>query len=161
MNRRRPEVLVFEVGGQRYALPAADVRELLRAAAVRPLPGAPAIVEGILNVRGGLVPVLDLRARFRLPPRALRPTDHFIVAEVDGRRLALRVDRALELVVLDEADVEEARSLVPGVEYVSWVARRPEDVVLIHDLRTFLSQTETAALDQALAQPRHGEEVAS
>jgi purine-binding chemotaxis protein CheW len=160
MNWQRPEVLVFEVGGQCYALPSSDVRELVRAVAVRPLPGAPAIVEGIINLRGELVPVLDLRARLRLPPRELRPSDHFIVAEVDGRRLALRVDRALELVVLDQADVEEARSLVAGVDYVRWVARRPEDVLLIHDLRTFLSQTEAIALDQALAQPHDREEVA-
>jgi purine-binding chemotaxis protein CheW len=161
MNRERPAALVFEVGGQRYALPAADVHELVRAVAVQPLPGAPAVIEGIINLRGDLVAVLNLRARFRLPPRDPRPSDHFILAEAEGRRLALRVDHALELVVLDGADVEEAKSLVPGVDYVRWVARREQDVILIHDLRTFLAQTEALALDRALAQPPGREEASS
>src|SRR5881296_2430916 len=77
---RAREVLVFEVGGQKYALPTADVRELVRAVAITPLPAAPAVIEGVVDVRGRVLPVLDVRARFRLPPKALDPSDHFIVA---------------------------------------------------------------------------------
>ncbi len=144
------EVLVFEIGGQRYALPAADVREIVRAVAITPLPRAPAIVEGVINLRGTIVPVLDLRSRFRLPAKALEPADHLIVARAGERLVALRVDRALELVELNAADVEEARGLVPGAEYIAWVARLPENLVLIHDLRTFLSRAEAQALEEAL-----------
>ena len=56
------EVVVFEIGGLLYALPAASVRELVRAVAIVPPPRAPAIVEGIINLRGKVVPVLDVRA---------------------------------------------------------------------------------------------------
>jgi purine-binding chemotaxis protein CheW len=144
------QVLVFEVEGQRYALPAADVQELVRAVRIVPLPRAPAVVEGIINLRGQVIPVLDVRARFRLPSRPLAHTDHFIVARAEQRLVALHVDRALDLVNLDTRDVQEARSVVPGVEYVSWVARLPQDLVLIHDLRTFLSQAEADSLAEAL-----------
>ena len=69
------EVLLFTLEGQRYALPLEDVRELVRAVRLTPLPRAPAVVEGLLNLRGELLPVLDLRRRFRLPARRLSASD--------------------------------------------------------------------------------------
>src|SRR5947209_286603 len=101
------EVLVFEIEGRRYGLAAVVVRELLRMVAVVPLPGAPAVVEGVVNLRGAIVPVLDLRQRFGLPARPATPADHLIVAEADGRPVALRVDRAVELLPLAAAEVED------------------------------------------------------
>jgi purine-binding chemotaxis protein CheW len=145
------ELLVFEVGGQRYGLPAADVRELLRAVTLTPLPQAPAIVEGVINVRGVLVPVLDIRGRFHLPPKPPEPTDHLIVARAGGRLVALRVDRAVELTRLEPAAVERAEAVVPGVAYVAHMAKLPDGLVLVHDLKTFLSQAEAAELAEAMS----------
>jgi purine-binding chemotaxis protein CheW len=147
-----PELLVFEVGGQRFGLPAADVRELLRAVTLTPLPRAPAIVEGVINVRGVLVPVLDIRGRFRLPPKPPEPTDHLIVARAGGRLVALRVDRAVELARLEPAAVERAEAVVPGIAYVAQMAKLPDGLVLVHDLNTFLSHAEAADLAESLAQ---------
>jgi purine-binding chemotaxis protein CheW len=145
------DVVVFEVAGQLYALPAADVRELVRAVAIVPLPRAPAIVEGVINLRGKVVPVLDIRSRFRLPAKPVDPDDHLLVASAGEYLVAVRADRAVNLVRLDRADIEEASGLVPGVEYVAWVARLPHNLVLIHDLRTFLSRSESAELEGALS----------
>ncbi len=145
------ELLIFELGGQRYGLPASDVRELLRAVTLTPLPRAPAIVEGVINVRGVLVPVLDIRARFCLPPKPPEPTDHLIVVQTGGRLVALRVDRALELARIEPASVERAEAVVPGAAYVAYVAKFPDGLVLVHDLNTFLSHAEAAALTEALS----------
>src|SRR5262249_2656363 len=132
---------------------------ILRAVAITPLPKAPAVVEGVINVRGALVPVLDIRGRFRLPPKPLEPADHLIVARVGERPVALRVDRALELVRLEASAAERAETPVPGVEYVAQIARLPGGLVLIHDLNTFLSQAESFRLGEALAEaaPAGGE----
>jgi purine-binding chemotaxis protein CheW len=146
------EILVFEVGGQRYGLPIADVRELVRAVAIVPLPRAPAVIEGVINYRGKVIPVFDIRRRFGLPARPLALADHFVVARAGERLTALRVDRALDLVMVEAADLQEARGVVPGAEYVSWVAKLPQDLVLIHDLRTFLSRADGQALDKAMVQ---------
>jgi len=145
--------LVFQVAGQRYGLPACEVREIVRAVNPVRLPKAPLIVEGVINIRGSIIPVLDIRTRFRLPAKSLEPTDQFVVAWAGERTVALRVDRVIDLVPLRPADLEEARGVVPGVEYVSWVAKLPDDLVLIHDLRTFLSRAETAELAEALSVP--------
>lgn len=145
------EVLVFQVGEHRYAIPSAQVRELIRAVRIVPLPRAPAIVEGVINVRGEVIPVLDLRTRFRLPPKPLEPTDHFVLAWAGPRPVALRADRAVDLIRLDPRQVQDARAVVPNVEYVAGVAKLPDGLVLIHDLATFLSEAEAMTLDQALA----------
>jgi purine-binding chemotaxis protein CheW len=144
------EAILFEVGGQRYGLPAADVREVARAVTMARLPRAPAIVEGVVNVRGMLVGVLDIRARFRLAPKGLEPTDHLIVAQAGSRVVALRVDRVVDLVRLDAGQIGGAEQAVPGVGYVAGVARTDDGLVLIHDLRTFLSEAEALSLDEAL-----------
>lgn len=149
---RLREVLVFEVAGQRYGLPTDDVRELVRAVAITPLPGAPAVIEGVVDVRGLVLPVLDVRARFRLPARALDPSDHFIVASAGPRGVILRVDRATHLALVDEDSVQAPETLGPSTAYVAGVARLEDGLVLIHDLTTFLSAAESASLDEALGE---------
>jgi purine-binding chemotaxis protein CheW len=157
LSEPAPEILVFEVGGQRYGLPVAAVRELVRAVTITPLPKAPAIVEGVVNVRGTLAPVLDIRARFRLPPRSPRHTDHLIVARAGERLVALRVDRALELMRLEPGAAERAEAVLPGVGYVAHMAKCPDGVVLVHDLNTFLSHAEAAELSTALSGAGEGD----
>jgi len=147
------EVLVFEVAGQAYGLPTADVRELVRAVAITPLPNAPPAIEGVVDVRGQVLPVLDVRARFGLPARALDPSDHFIVATAGARGVILRVDRASHLALVDQSAVQAPDTLGASATYVAGVARIEGGLVLIHDLATFLSAAETAALDTAMGAP--------
>lgn len=85
-------LLAFELSGQRYGLPLAAVLEVVRAVAITPLPGVPPVVEGAINVRGRVVPVLDLRARFGLPPHPLDPDQHLVLARTGRRLVAVRTD---------------------------------------------------------------------
>jgi purine-binding chemotaxis protein CheW len=150
---RTREVLVFEVEGQRYGLPTADVRELVRAVTITPLPHAPAVIEGVVNVRGRVLPVLDMRARFHLPARPLDPSDHFIVASAGARGVILHVDGATHLALLEEASIQPSESLGPNATYVAGVAKLEDGMVLIHDLATFLSDAEATSLDEAMRGP--------
>ena len=145
------EVLLFEVGGERWALEAARVREVVRAVAVSRLPAAPPVVLGVVVVRGELVPVLDFRARVGLPSAPLDPAEHFVIADAGGRTVAVRTDRAVGLAQVPDAGVADPRAAVPGVEHVSGVARLADGVALVHDLSTFLSAAEAASLDAVLA----------
>jgi purine-binding chemotaxis protein CheW len=151
VRSRQYEVLVFALDDQRYALWAGEVRELLRAVAIVPLPGAPGVVEGVIDLRGQIVPVLDVRRRFGLPAREVDPADHLIIAAVASRLVAIRVDHALDLLPLDVATLEEVSPLAAGTAHVAGVARLRDGLALIHDLETFFSAGETAALDRALA----------
>ena len=140
------EFLIFEVAGQRHGLPLSYVREVLQAVTVTALPGAPAYVEGVINVRGSVFPVIDLRAQLGLPPKPMEHTDHFIVASVDDRTVAVRVDRAVELVRLNHGDVGGVNQLGSAPPCVSGVAKLRDGLVLIHDLRACLAPCHSAAV---------------
>lgn len=150
-------ILVFELEHQRYGLPLGSVHEVVRAVAITRLPAAPAVVEGAIDLRGRVVPALDLRRRFGLPPREISPRDHLVIASTGGRLVALRVDRADWLVELEPDAVDEAADLGAGRDYVAGVARLPDGLVLIHDLETFLSEAEAATLDRALDEARRAD----
>ncbi|HMI85136.1 MAG TPA: chemotaxis protein CheW [Polyangiaceae bacterium] len=147
------ELLVFDLGGRTYGLASSEVVELVRAVAIAPLPAAPRIVAGVINVRGRIVPVFDLRVRFGLPSPPVELTDHFIVTRARHRVVAIRTDRAMKLVTVARDDVMEAERIVSGTRYISGIARIADGVILIHDVDAFLSEAESATLDQALGAP--------
>lgn len=145
------ELLSFSVGATRYALPIVDVIEVQRAVAITPIPNAPALVEGALNLRGTVVPVLDLRRRLRQPPVPIAPDQHFIVARAGSRLVAIRADAGTTLVDVDEATVAHPLDVTGDDPFVRGVVAREDGVLVIHDLAHFLSTAESAALAHALA----------
>lgn len=140
------DYLLFDLAPARFAVQVGAVREVLRAVALTPVPEAPAIVEGLFDLRGTLVPVLDLRGRFGVAAKPLEPADHFVVAEASRRQVCLRVDRAIGLAHIADADIADAQDLVPGVARIAGIARDAVGIVLIHDLDTFLTGDEAVAL---------------
>ncbi len=148
---RQTSIVQFDVDGQRIGLYATEVVEVLRAAAAAPLPGAPAVVTGLLNVRGALVPVFDVRSRFGLPPRPIRHTDHLILANTSSRRIAIGVDRVHGIVAIPSLDLQVARDLPAASKGVAGVARMGDGMMVIWDLGLFLTEAEAAELDAALA----------
>jgi purine-binding chemotaxis protein CheW len=130
----------------------ACVREILRAVLITPLPEAPLVIEGVIDVRGELVPVYDLRLRFGLPPRTLHPDDRLIVTWTGDRLAALRCERTgwIETVPAEAID----HPAYAGGERIAGVARLPDGVVLIHDLATFLEEAEAQDLERALETQR-------
>jgi purine-binding chemotaxis protein CheW len=147
-----PALLTFETADRRFAIPARLVLEIVRAVAISPLPKSPPIVEGIINYRGTLVPVLGIRQRFGLAPLPLAPEQHFLIAQAGSRPVALRVDRALDLVTIEESLIEPADPVAPGSEYVAGLAKLSDGLLVIHDLERFLSLPETHQLEAALAE---------
>jgi purine-binding chemotaxis protein CheW len=143
-------LLTFELDEQRFGLPMADVQEVVRVAAFARLPKAPQVIEGVLNFRGSAVPVLNIRARFGLPPRAVQTSDHLVVARAGNRLAAIRVDRVSDLIAVAAKDIEDVATITPHSGYVSGVLKLPGDIILIHDLSTFLSAAEAADLDHSL-----------
>jgi purine-binding chemotaxis protein CheW len=144
------EILTFDLSGQRFGVSLDAVREVVRAVAITPVPGMPSVVEGIIDVRGEVVPVFDLRARFGLPARALHPAQHFVIARAGERTVALRVDRAEWMQKLDDASFTAADRNVPAAKHIVGIARLEDGLVLIHDLDAFLTAAESDTLDAAL-----------
>ena len=136
------EFLIFELSGVRYGLPAETILEVVRAARFVPVPEQPSIVEGVLDIRGRMAPVLDIRARLGLPPQAMTTADHIILARRRDRVVALRVDQAVGLAALAPEAIEPAENVVPHGGRIAGIARTPDGIVLIQDLDRFLTEAE-------------------
>jgi purine-binding chemotaxis protein CheW len=145
-------LVVFALGDARFALASEDVQEIAAAVAIAPLPNAPAIVEGVINVRGAIVPVLDLRRRFGLDGRALTPDQHLLVARAGTRQVALRVDRVCDVIAVSEGDLGPLRPPIPGTDHLAGIARLADGLVVVADLALFLALGEAERLDSALTQ---------
>lgn len=150
------EILTFDLDRRVFGLPAGIVLEITRLPHAAALPKAPPIIEGVINLRGRLVPVLDLRQRFGLPSRAASLDQHLVVARAGNRVVALRVDRATDLVRVDDSAIEPPGTVAPGVEYTAGLARLPGGVLVIQDLDRFLALDEGRQVDHALADATAG-----
>ncbi len=104
--------VIFTLAAAEYALPVETVLQMESFSGATLVPGAPAYVAGIVTVRGLVVPVIDLRVRFGLPPVALTLDTRIIVTESQGRVVALRVDAAREVLKLDVDKHQAAPSVV-------------------------------------------------
>lgn len=137
------EVLIFQVEGRRFGIPSLSVIEVVRAATLSPLPKPSAIVEGLLNLRGRVLPVVDVRRLFQLPTRDILQTDHFVVVQSENRMAALRVDQALDLVRLQFDDPTESSSLTPLQDVISAIGRTKGGIVHILDTQKLLGADDT------------------
>ncbi len=153
----REPIVVALVGGHRLGLPLGAVVQLLPMVLATPLPQAPPVVEGVIDVRGTVVPVLDLRARLGADRRPAVPGDRLVLASVRERLVALRVDHVEEVVDVPSVDLQAAAGLATDGSAVG-VARLEDGLLVVHDLDRFLGADEVVQLDRALAaaQPVHG-----
>jgi purine-binding chemotaxis protein CheW len=144
-------VLVFRLDGRRHALDASSVVEVLPALAVSPLPGQPAYVAGVIDLRGAIVPVIDLRTRFARSPRPMELSDRVVVAGARRRLVALWVDDVEEIGELNEAAWAPAGGLVTGDRTLAGVVATAGGLTAIHDLDAFVAECEAEALYESAA----------
>ena len=143
-------LVIFLIGEQRFAIGVAAVEQVVRAAEISPLPEAPRGVRGVINLQGRIVPVFDLWSRFGQPDRAVRASDHLIVAHTHWRTVALLVDAVVGVVPRRDAEITSAAEILPDLECISGVMKLEGGLVFIHDVERFLSIEDHAALELAL-----------
>jgi purine-binding chemotaxis protein CheW len=127
-------VLVFTVGDRHCALAVEDVIEVVRMVAVTPLPEAPAWVAGVINMRGRIVPVIDLRTRLGMPSREPDLSTPIILVGRDEAAAGLIADQAGDVLALPNAAVEPPRSDRAQAPAVSGVAREGDRLILLLDV---------------------------
>jgi len=148
----RIQLVMFRLDEQRYALPLSAVERVVHAVEVTPLPGAPSIVLGAIDMAGCILPVLNLRRRFLLPEREIGLADQFLIARAGRRLVALVIDEAQGVIADEQAAVTGSDRIVPGLDQFHGVVKLDDGLVLIHDLEKFLSLDEARALDAAISQ---------
>jgi purine-binding chemotaxis protein CheW len=143
--------LVFTLAGDEYAASVAGVREIIGALPITRVPGLPPAVLGVVNLRGRIIPVVDLRVRF-----ALDAVDHgertcIIVVQSAGAEYGVVVDRVLEVATIGDDAIEDAPVFAADVdtEYLCGIARHGSRVRLLLDLPRVLAGQLLAALPAA------------
>jgi purine-binding chemotaxis protein CheW len=148
MNKDTGFSVIFALNGQQFALPLTMVEKVVRALAITPLPKAPAIVSGIIDFHGEIVPVMDIRLRLGLPPRPIALSDQIIIARTPHRPIAFAVDKILDVVEWRDEDVVPAEAVAAGVEFLGGVLRNQAGVILMYDPGAFFLPAEHQQLDQ-------------
>jgi purine-binding chemotaxis protein CheW len=144
------KLVAFTLDAQKFAVPLSFVERVVPVTEVIHLPKAPEIVIGIINMQGKVIPVVNIRKRFRLPIREIELSDRFIISQTSKRSVAIMVDAIDGVTEYPEHKLIAAEKILPGLEYIEGVIKSEDGMVLIHDLDKFLSLDEEAALDKAM-----------
>jgi purine-binding chemotaxis protein CheW len=150
IQAKTDQIVVFSLDELLYALPLPSVVRVIHAVEIRHLPKAPEIIAGIINVKGQIIPVADIRKRFGLAAHEIDPDDRLIIADTGKREVAILVDTVTGIRDLASGQQEQAKETLPFAEHLKGVAKIDDELILIYDLDRFLSLDEEKELEQAL-----------
>lgn len=134
------QVVGFRVGDGSFGVPIVAVHEIMRLPEITVMPEAPDGVEGVTNLRGKIIPILDLRKRFGKSVVRRHKRNRVLVAELAGKFVGLIVDEASEVLKIPCTNIEEPPDLCEGrpVEYVTGVGKLAGRLILLVDLTKVL-----------------------
>ncbi|HZO92314.1 MAG TPA: chemotaxis protein CheW [Candidatus Baltobacteraceae bacterium] len=143
------QVVSFKLGSEEYGVDIAQVQEINRMVAVTHVPRAPQFMEGVINLRGQLIPIIDLRTRFGMPRAEHTKNTRIVVTEVGTKRVGMVVDSVSEVLRLPNDAIEDAPEMITGVdtEYIRGVGKVEDRLIILLDLARIISGAEKRELD--------------
>jgi purine-binding chemotaxis protein CheW len=147
-NEQRLQMINFTLGGDEYAVEIQKVREVINFRELTPLPKAPSFVKGIINLRGEVIPVIDLREKLGLAHEAYSALTNVIIVEIGRKAVGVVVDDVRHVIRLAPGEVAPSPPFIGGLsgKYVSGVAKIAERLVVVLDMERILSASEMIAL---------------
>jgi purine-binding chemotaxis protein CheW len=142
------QFISFSVGEEQYGLELLRVKEVIRLREITWLPKAPTFVKGIINLRGDVIPIIDLRDKFGLPSRQHSATTRVIVVEVEGRLMGMVVDSASQVVRIPADQIDPPPPVLGGVsqQFITGVGKLAERLVILLNADAILTVDEKIAL---------------
>jgi purine-binding chemotaxis protein CheW len=150
--RKIEQYVVFRVDERQFALPLHTVERIVRVVEVTPLPKAPEIVLGVINVHGQVIPVLNIRKLFHLPEREIDLNDRFILVNTATRTIAILASEVYGVVERSEQEVIADQDILPDIEYIDGAIKLEDGIIgmiIMQDFDRFLTIEETPPLDNA------------
>ena len=143
------QVVSFKLGYEEYGVDIAQVQEINRMVAVTHVPRAPQFMEGVINLRGQLIPIIDLRARFGMPRAEHTKNTRIVVTEIGAKRVGMVVDSLSEVLRLPVDQIEDAPEMLTGVdtEYIRGVGKIEDRLIILLDLGRIVSGAEKRELE--------------
>jgi purine-binding chemotaxis protein CheW len=143
------QMVVFQLSNEHYGVDIASVDSIIRMQAVTAMPLAPDFCEGVTNLRGTVLPVIDLRKRFGLPSAEATKETRIVVTETNDTMVGMMVDAVIEVQSIPESDIEPPSPLVTTVDsaFIAGIAKaQDERLTILLDLDRVLSREEQAEL---------------
>lgn len=144
------QIVVFTLDEESYALSLNSVVKVIHAIEIRPLPKAPEIITGIINVKGRIIPVVDIRKRFGLEAHEIELNDRLIIADTGKREVAILVDSVTGISDMAPPQQQVVKEILPFAEHLSGITKTDDGLILIYNLDLFLSIDEEKVLEEAL-----------
>jgi purine-binding chemotaxis protein CheW len=158
------QIVGLRIGRETLGLPIAVVREIVRVPEITPVPNAPDYIEGVINLRGRIIAVIDLRKRFGQPASKIDHKSRIVVVETVDRLVGLLVSSASEVLRISPSDIEAPRSVFPNEEmdYVTGVGKLKDRLIILLDLARILQKADLGVMNDLTEMPNTlAEEVAS
>jgi purine-binding chemotaxis protein CheW len=143
------KVVSFHLGSEEYGVDIAQVQEINRMVAITHVPRAPQFMEGVINLRGQLIPIIDLRTRFGMPRAEHTKNTRIVVTEIGSKRVGMVVDSVSEVLRLDVGQIEDAPEMISGIdtEYIRGVGKIEDRLIIMLDLARVISGAERRELE--------------
>lgn len=144
------QCVIFSLENEHYGVDIFQVREIIRVPPVTHIPGAPEYVQGVINLRGGVIPIIDLRKRFGMAAHAGDDDRRIVVVELGAQTVGMVVDGVSEVLEIDAAQIEPPSPFIVSVHShaIQGIAKKSETLIILLDLEALLSGQEKEQLKQ-------------
>jgi len=149
LSGERIQVVSFHLGNEEYGVEISQVQEIIRMVEITHVPRAPRFMEGVINLRGQLIPIIDLRTRFAMQRTEHTKSTRIVVTEIGTKKVGIIVDSVSEVINIPIEQVEEAPDMIAGAgtEYIQGVGKVGDRLVILLDLTMVITGDEKAQLD--------------
>lgn len=138
------QLVSFKLDEIEYGIDILSVHEILRIPEITRLPNTPEYIKGVINLRGNVIPVVDIRLRFGMQPVALTELSRIIVVEIGEKLVGLLVDNVHQVIRLSRSRIDEPHDLIEGIstEFISGIGRLQDRLIVILRLDNILFSDE-------------------
>lgn len=138
------QIVIFELASELFGLQIASVESIIKLQPITQVPHAPGFVEGVTNLRGNVLPVIDLRKRFGFAPKAVDKNSRIIVINVDKIKVGMIVDAVREVLTISEQAVEPAPAITMTVDsnFITGIVKITKNLVILLNLNKILAGQE-------------------
>jgi purine-binding chemotaxis protein CheW len=138
------QLVIFELAGEHFGIEIATVEGIVKLQEITKVPQMPDYMEGVTNLRGAVLPVIDLRKRFSLPPQERTSETRIVIVFLKDLKVGMIVDAVSEVLTIEDSLIEPAPALVTTVNsrFITGIARIDNRLVILLDLNLILTQEE-------------------
>ncbi len=148
------QLVTFQLSDELYGIDIMDVKEIVPSKEIRSIPNAPSYVEGLFNLRGEIIPIINLHKRFHLRKATLDDEENllsgFIIIEVEKMKLGVIIDRVERVIAIDQSEIQPPPQMLTGIgaEYIQGVANQNSAYLIILDIRKLFSAKELQKIEE-------------